>query len=155
MKRIIVLFVVLLILLLGIKLSKDYQEKGTLPFSSKKEVSIKDKTFSVSVAKTQQEKQTGLSKNTSLSETEGMVFPFEKPDYYLFWMRDMKFPIDIIYARDNKIVSIFENIQPPLPENKSPDVIKPDEPANIVVEIHAGLSSKYNFKKGDEIKLKI
>lgn len=155
MKRILILFVLLIIILFGIKISKDYQEKGTLPFFTKKEVIIKDKTFSVTLAKTQEEKQIGLSKHTSLPETEGMVFSFEKPDYYLFWMRDMKIPIDIIYIKNNKIVSIFENMQPPQPGNKNPEVIKPEEPSDTVLEIQAGLSSKYSFKKGDEVKLKI
>ena len=55
----------------------------------------------------------GLSIKNTLNESEGMLFPFDTPGEYSFWMKDMKFPIDIIWIDSNyKIVYIEKNLQP-------------------------------------------
>ena len=83
-----------------------------------------------------------------------MVFPFNKADYYSFWMKDMKFPIDIIYLKDKKIVTIFENVLPQS-SDQNPEILNPEEPSDTVLEINAGLARKYNLKKGDIIRLNL
>jgi len=124
-------------------------------------VTIKDQTFSVTVAKTDSERQTGLSNRELLPLSEGMLFTFDKADTYAFWMKDMRFPIDIIFIKDNKIVSITENVEPPASLIKDPkcginiSCYTPTNPANKVLEINAGLSKKYNFKTGDRVTIKL
>ena len=81
-----------------------------------------------------------------------MLFPFEKADYYSFWMKNMKFPIDIIYINKNHIVTIHQNIKPPKTKEESLPIYKPEDPSDTVLEINAGLSEKYKFKKGDTVK---
>ena len=78
---------------------------------------------------------------------------FEKPDFYPFWMRNMQFPIDIFFIHNNRIVTLFENVQPPTPQTGDIPLYKPDEPASAVIETSAGLAKKYNLKVGDEIKI--
>ena len=74
---------------------------------------INNHEFKLQIAKTAREKEVGLSKYEKLSKDIGMLFPFEKPDYYSFWMKQMKFSIDIIYIKDGKIVTIYKNVTPP------------------------------------------
>ena len=45
----------------------------------------------------------GLSERQSLAEDKGMLFLFEKPDHYAFWMKGMEFPLDIIFINGDKI----------------------------------------------------
>jgi uncharacterized membrane protein (UPF0127 family) len=112
---------------------------------------IKDHVFSIDIAKTPHDKESGLSIKNSIGENYGMYFPFETADYYAFWMKNMKFPIDIIFLRDNRVVSIFSNIQPPLSNSDKTPVYQTKEKANAALEIAAGLSQKLGLKKGDAI----
>jgi len=111
---------------------------------------INSHTFKLYVAKSDKDKQIGLSKYKKIDSTQGMVFPFSKAGYYSFWMKEMKFSIDIIYIKDGKIVTIYKNV--PMPKNNSDlPVYNSTAPADTVLEVNAGLSQKYNFKKGDKV----
>jgi uncharacterized membrane protein (UPF0127 family) len=130
----------------------------TVSFNFKKDkpfITINNKTFVVDVAKTDSEREKGLAIYKSLPENKGMIFIFSKSGNYPFWMKDMKFPIDIIYIKDNKIVDIFENVLPPKSSNDQLEVVSPKETADKVLEINANLSKKYNFKKGDLVNINI
>ena len=115
---------------------------------------INNHTFKLELAKTQQEKQIGLSKKKILEKNAGMLFKFEKRGYYSFWMKDMKFPIDIIYIKDNRIVTIHKNVNPPINANERLPIYNSKEPADTILEINAGLSEKYNFKEKDLVEFK-
>ncbi len=126
----------------------------TVFFDTKKPyVSIKGKSFNVEVARSNKQKELGLARYKSLAKDFGMLFIFENKDYHTFWMKSMKFPIDIIFIRDNKITTIFKNVNYPKNENENLKTYKPNVPSDMVFEINAGLSDKYNFKKGDSVKI--
>ena len=116
-------------------------------------VLVNNKTFSVTVAKSDQEKQIGLSKKEKIEENQGMLFIFDNPDYYRFWMKEMKFPIDIIYIKDNKVVTIVENAKPPSSSGTDLTIYQPDDKSDKVLEVKAGLASKYNIKEGTTVKI--
>ena len=106
------------------------------------------------IADTPQERTTGLSGRTELTDGTGMLFVFNKKDYYSFWMKDMKFPIDIIFIDDSTVVDLFENTLPPQNINSELSVYKPKSPGNYVLEVNGGTASKNNLKIGDKIELK-
>lgn len=108
--------------------------------------------FTVDVAKTNDQKARGLNIYNKLPLTKGMVFPFEQENYYAFWMKDMKFPIDIIYIQNDKVVDIFPSVPNPKNTKDNPVMVKPRSKANLVLEINAGLVRKYNFKIGDKVE---
>lgn len=109
-----------------------------------------DKTFTIALADDPKERMNGLSGKDRLQEDRGMLFVFEKPDYYSFWMRGMKFPLDIIFIKDDKIVKIFQNVS--TSREESLPVYQPSIPSDKVLEINAGLSKEYGFKEGQTIK---
>lgn len=123
-------------------------------FGNHATVMVKNQTFSVDVAKAPKEKEIGLSEKKSIAANYGMYFPFDKADYYAFWMKNMKFPIDIIFIRDNKIVTIHDNVSAPTSDSDNLPLYQPSEPADAALEITAGLSKKNGFAKGDMIILK-
>ena len=155
MKNILVLLIGLIILLMATKFSIDYAKKGTLPFIAKTAtVTINKITFSAEVANTTKKKELGLSERKSLEQNKAMLFPFEKEGYYPFWMKNMKFPIDILYLSKNKVVQIIEEAKPPR-NNEAPIIYTPQEPIDAVFEINAGSSKKYNIKVGDTVTIKM
>lgn len=117
-----------------------------------KSVTIDGHTFSVTVANSAKDKEVGLSATTSLSENQGMYFPFQPEGYYAFWMKNMKFPIDIIFIHNNHIITIYSRVPAPTSASQILPIYKPTEPTDSVLEISSGLADKYNFKVGDSVK---
>ena len=66
----------------------------------------------VEVADTLKKRSLGLGKRTSLKKGWGMLFVFEKRKTHRFWMKDMQFPLDIIWLDNHRIVHIIHNVQP-------------------------------------------
>jgi len=92
----------------------------------------------------------GLSGRQSLDEKSGMLFVFDKPAIYSFWMPFMKFSIDIIWINNGKVVDISLNVPDDFnPIN--PAVYKPSEPVQYVLEVNAGFAEKENIKIGDAV----
>lgn len=153
MKKILLTFVILLIVVGATFLAQNYSRGGgTLSFLKKTPtVIIGNHSFKVATLASEKEREVGLSETKSLSQNQGMIFLFDRPDYYSFWMKNMKFPIDIIYINANTIVTIKNNAQPPKDNIESPIIYTPTEPSDKVLEISAGLSEKYKFKNGDKV----
>ncbi len=119
----------------------------------KSSVVINKQTFYVTLAKSDAEKELGLSGKSSLPSNQGMLFLFTTPDYYAFWMKNMKFPIDIIYINGTKIVTIFSDVPYPKSAQSDLPIYKPSQPADKVLEINAGLAKKYKMKEGNSVQL--
>lgn len=95
----------------------------------------------------------GLSGRKRLKENQGMLFVFEEAGNYGFWMKDMKFSIDIIWIRDNKIVGFNENVEPQIGVSESElRIYYPSEPVQKVLEISVGGVKKYGLKTGDLVR---
>lgn len=93
----------------------------------------------------------GLSNRESLCANCGMLFTFPDKQVREFVMRDMKFPLDILFINDNKIINIAENL---LPEGASPvNVYTSSTVADNVLEITAGFCQKNGIKAGDTIRI--
>ena len=154
MKRILLAFAVVLILAGAFYLTQNYLNGGkTISFFKKTPiVTIGNHSFKVTVVTSQKDQEIGLSKTKSLPQDQGMIFLFQKPDYYAFWMKNMKFPIDIIYINNATIVTIKNNAQAPKNTKEVSPIYTPTGLADKVFEINAGLSEKYNFKNGDSVK---
>lgn len=118
------------------------------------EVKVGENVFAVEVASTSISRARGLSGREGLGENEGMFFVFDEPEAYGFWMKDMRFPIDIIWIAGDSVASFTENAAPepgvPLWKLK---IYYPPEPVNRVLEIRAGMVQKRGIKIGDKIIL--
>jgi len=75
----------------------------------KTEVTIGGTTVEVEIADTQTARIQGLSGRESLAENSGMLFLWPEADYYSIWMKEMKFPIDIIWINGNQVVDFIES----------------------------------------------
>ncbi|HZE87321.1 MAG TPA: DUF192 domain-containing protein [Methylomirabilota bacterium] len=117
-------------------------------------VTIGTHTFDVEVVKSSKDEEIGLTKYRSIKEAQGMLFFFTQPSSPTFWMKNMKFPIDIIFINNNTIVSFVQNVPAQLPTTQNPPLYQPEGASNYVLEINAGLVKKYNIKKGDNVTIK-
>ncbi|MFA6354400.1 MAG: DUF192 domain-containing protein [Candidatus Paceibacterota bacterium] len=108
--------------------------------------------FSVEMADTTLSRMKGLSGRDGLVENEGMFFVFDSPANQGFWMKDMKFPIDIIWIKDGKIVGFVENAQPePGKTVFGLKIYNSSEPVDRVLEVNAGTVAKYGFEVGQSV----
>ncbi|MDX1536041.1 MAG: DUF192 domain-containing protein, partial [Candidatus Spechtbacterales bacterium] len=74
---------------------------------------IADTEITVELAEKPEDKAKGLSGRSSLAEEHGMLFVFNRPGTYSFWMKEMNFPIDIIWiGEDMRVVDITKNAKP-------------------------------------------
>lgn len=117
-----------------------------------KGIEIASQNIRVDLALTPSAQTEGLSGRASLLKNEGMLFIFSRPGRYSFWMKEMNFPIDIVWiAEDLKVIYIKKDAQP----ESYPDVYKPDQnekTARYVLEVLAGFSEKNNLQIGDRVK---
>jgi len=107
----------------------------------------------VEVADTLKKRSLGLGKRTSLKKSWGMLFVFEKRKQHRFWMKDMKFPLDIIWLDNYRIVHIIHNAKP-ANSSDEPKVMTSPIPVNFVLEIAAGRAAKLRLKTGQRMKFK-
>jgi len=108
------------------------------------EITVGTRTYKVSVAKTDDEKYTGLSKETELPKDQGMLFVYDEPQEDLwFTMEDTSIDLDIIFIDEEGVVTSVHSIQA-----HDPDPI-PDEEGNaqFVLEVNIGSG----IRVGDEL----
>ena len=115
-----------------------------------KQVKIAGVIVKVDLALTKNTQEQGLSGRQNLNDDEGMLFVFDHPDKYLFWMKNMNFPIDIIWiGEDLQVVYIKKDARPEL----YLETYGPDKDAKYVLEVVSGFSERNNLKVGDVIKI--
>ena len=119
----------------------------------KTRVRVKTLDITAQIAETDKDKRQGLGKRESLPISEGMLFVYDKSAIYTFWMKDVQFPIDIIWIdKDKKIVDIAHNAQPE--RDKNDDELKrykPSAEAQYILEINAGLAAANGLEIGDQV----
>ena len=115
-------------------------------------VVINNTAFNVDIADNDTDRANGLSGRKFLSDGAGLLFIFDNPGIYPFWMKDMNFPIDIIWIDENlKVVYIKENA---LPESY-PEIFNPNIKAMYVLEVNSGEVGLNKIKIGDDVVLNI
>jgi len=151
MNKILIVLLLFLLLAGGIVFYQ-FQSYGNVKTNGK--VTIGKNVFNIETVKSEKDKQIGLTKYKSIKENQGMLFAFDTENKYSFWMKNMKFPIDIIFINNDEIVDYVENATPPAPDTE-PATYEPQLPVNYVLEIKSGLVKKYNIKTGDKISIEI
>jgi len=118
------------------------------PALTAERITVGSNTLAVDVADTPAKRQQGLSGRESLVQGSGMLFVFPQAGKWGFWMKDMRFAIDIIWADDDGvIVTIWPNVTP----NTYPKVFYPHAPARYVLEVPAGYAATAGIGVGQKI----
>jgi hypothetical protein len=103
--------------------------------------------FSVEMATTEQEKETGLMYRKEVPDGKGMLFDFSPPQEVSMWMKNTYVSLDMIFIRaDGRILRIAENTEP-----MSTRIISSQGLAKGVLEVVAGTAKKYGIEPGDRV----
>ena len=112
-------------------------------------VIINGTSFAVHVADTDAERRQGLSGRKYIDIREGMLFMFDTPGKYEFWMQDMLLPIDIIWMDSNgQVVLIEQNVSP----DSYPQTFGGSVRSHYVLEVAAGVAQELNIQVGNTVQ---
>lgn len=104
--------------------------------------------FAVEVARSEEEKATGLMFRTKLGDDEGMLFPYGRSMEITMWMRNTYIPLDMVFIKsDGTIHRIAERTEP-----LSEDVIASQGQVSAVLEIAGGMAERHGIKPGDKVR---
>jgi len=131
--------------------ANEEEEVSTLePYAAPKlsRVLVGETEIFVEVVDTPKERTQGLSGRETLKENEGMLFIFEKSSVYSFWMKEMRFSIDIIWIDESfRVADITERANP----ESFPNTFNPNVPIRYVLEVPAGFIQKYAIARGGRV----
>lgn len=97
------------------------------------------------IADTDALREQGLSDRSSLPADSGMLFVFDTPGQYGFWMKDMDFPLDMVWINADKTVAgVTKDLSP----STYPSVFMPPGPISYVLEINAGSAERFGLISG-------
>lgn len=131
------------------------------PQNSDKQILIVDEAGNtktivrIELAETPDKRAKGLGGRTSLASDSGMLFVFNKPSKYQFWMKEMKIPLDFIWIKGDQVVDILANVPPPQPNqsDQTLPIYAPVTDVDRVLEVNSGFVASNSIKVGDKLKL--
>ena len=102
--------------------------------------------FTVEVAATEQQQETGMMFRTSVAGDRGMIFPYDPPQEVAFWMKNTLIPLDMVFiAADGSIARVAT--AKPLDETPVPSTA----PIVAVLEIAGGRAGELGIRAGDKV----
>jgi uncharacterized membrane protein (UPF0127 family) len=116
------------------------QQQDGLAFGSRR--------LSVEEVSSPEAQEKGLGSRNSISDSQGMLFVFDRADMHCFWMKDMQFPIDMLWLDASKtVVHLEQSVSP----DSYPKAYCPEQNSNYVLEVQAGLSAKSGVGVGSRL----
>lgn len=104
----------------------------------------------IEIADTPEKRILGLSGRDNLDESAGLLFVHNEPGIYGIWMKDMNFPIDVIWLdADYRVIDIARDVQP----DSFPEIFEPSEQALYILEVNAGFAERNGIETGDYLDL--
>ncbi|MFW5800725.1 MAG: DUF192 domain-containing protein [Spirochaeta sp.] len=111
-------------------------------------VVIGEEEFRIELAVTDEQRRTGLMHVTELPANQGMLFVFDRDDYYGFWMRNTRIPLSIAFIDRNGCIREIHDMRP-----HSEQVVQPSVPVRYALELNQGAFEKAGAAVGDCIDL--
>jgi uncharacterized membrane protein (UPF0127 family) len=112
------------------------------------DMQIGNRTFHLEIARTEDQQETGLMKRDSMPADHGMIFVFADEKEVAFWMKNTRFPLDIIYMDHlGKVVSIHQM--------KAYDLtpIYSGGPTQYAIELNVGAAEDAGVHTGDQLQI--
>jgi uncharacterized protein len=92
----------------------------------------------------------GLSGRRRLPDDRGMLFVFPSREPRTFWMKGMRFPLDILWIDRGRVTGIAQDV--PVPEGSLP-VYPSGGPVDRVLEVSAGWTGRHGVSRGDRVQV--
>jgi uncharacterized membrane protein (UPF0127 family) len=111
-------------------------------------VNLGDGTFGARIAKTESDREQGLSGVASLTSNKALLMVFPYSAQWQIWMKDMKIPLDIVWLnQDKKVIYIVKDA---LPKDSTNVIFTPTADAEYVIELPAGSVKNHSISLGEE-----
>lgn len=114
-------------------------------------VEIGSKRVAVELAQTPADQAKGLGYRDELAWGKGMYFTYAHPAFYSFWMRGMRFSIDIVWIRQGRIVDLHADV--PFEAGGNGPTLRPREAVDAVLEVPAGYAAASGWRIGNRVQL--
>lgn len=102
----------------------------------------------IEIAKTMAEQAQGLMFRTRLADTQGMLFPHDKPRESRMWMRNTYIPLDMVFIRADGTVHRIAAMTEPMSEA----IVASEGPVAAVLELNGGAAARLGLKVGDKVR---
>ena len=124
------------------------------PYRTDKVVTIASQKFNTEVAATSVQKVAGLGGRPCIESNQAMLFDFGKPSQYAIWMKDMRFPIDIVWINvDHKVVGVESGVEPSTYHSKNPYFINDkNHIAQYVLELKSHRTDELHITIGTPVQ---
>lgn len=112
-------------------------------------------TYTVDMAVKPEERQQGLSGRETMARNAGMLFVFEEEQQLQFWMKDMRFPLDIIWIDGQcRLIDVATDVPTPPPNADNHEIPRAQSPspARYVLELNAGEWARAGLSPGDLVE---
>lgn len=120
---------------------------------SETNVSVGKGVYSVRVASSQSSREKGLSGTSKLESDRGMLFVFAQSAPWGIWMKDMKYPIDIVWLDQGKhVVYVVEQAEP---ASYPSETFHPDSEARYVLELPSGTAKEDGIRVGGQAEFNL
>jgi len=113
-----------------------------------KRIYVRDVPVKAELVKSEEKIQLGLAGRKSLLEGRGMLFEMMEDDLQHFWMKGMRFPIDIIWIENSRIIGCEKNISP-----EDQRIFSSPDYAGYVLEVPEGFCDEHKVGINDEVKI--
>jgi uncharacterized membrane protein (UPF0127 family) len=111
------------------------------------------KVLQVELMVKDEDRAMGVMFRPSLPEDRGLLFVFDAPDFHGFWMKNCRFPIDMVWLdADHRVVHVAESV-PPCTKDPCP-VYSPMRKASFVLEVNAGQARREKAVIGSTLEFK-
>lgn len=114
-------------------------------------ITIRHQRVELEITRTEAEQAKGLGGRDRLAWDHGMLFEYPEPVFPGFWMKDMRFDIDIVWIRDGRIVDISHRVKHS-PDGPGP-TLRPRELTDTVLEVPSGYAQAHGWRIGDRAVL--
>jgi uncharacterized membrane protein (UPF0127 family) len=113
-------------------------------------ITLENRCIELEVAETPEQHITGLSGRQDMSDYQGMWFVFSEEDTNCMWMKDMNFPLDIVWLDSDKQIVHMESAVAP---DSFPENFCSPEPSRYVIELKAGVAKRSGLEIGQKLNL--
>jgi uncharacterized membrane protein (UPF0127 family) len=130
--------------------------RATLPAPpAEARITVGQTPLTVQLAVTPAQQTLGLGYRNGLAQGAGMLFVFDVPQIQTFWMKGMRFCLDIVWVSSTQVVGAAESVCPDPPGIADADrpVQTSPAPVQYVLELPAGWLKQHGYGAGTPVDL--
>ncbi|MBU6435159.1 MAG: DUF192 domain-containing protein [Nitrospirae bacterium] len=108
------------------------------------------------LADTPKERAEGLMYREHLGPDRGMLFTFSQAQAWVFWMKNTKIPLDIIWMDGKKqIIHMEQNVPICTKTDDSCPQYRPNDEAIYVLELAGGRAESLKLQRGSKLQFRV